>query len=134
MAKRGRPTKYSAATADEICDTIASGNSLRAVCRKMGIAKSTVFKWLHDHPDFLDHYTRAREIRGEFYGERVSEIGIKGEGGEIDPQVARVAIDAYKWTAARMAPKSWGDKQQIDMDVRHATYDITIPGVTDTNE
>ena len=34
--------------------------------------------------------------------------------GEVDPAVARVAIDAYKWSSGKKKPKKYGDMIKID--------------------
>ena len=39
------------------------------------------------------------------------------DAGRIEPQVARVSIDARKWLAARMYPKFFSDRVQLQHDV-----------------
>ena len=56
-------------------------------------------------------------MRGDHYGAKVAEIAARCEAGDIEPNAARVAIDGYKWTAARMAPKQWSEKRQLELNV-----------------
>ena len=44
------------------------------------------------------------------------------EGGMIEPQAAKVMMDAYKWAAERMASKHHSAKQEID----HKSSDGTM--------
>lgn len=44
------------------------------------------------------------------FGEKVSKVADDTLAGKYGADVARVAIDAYKWTAARMASSHFGDK------------------------
>jgi len=37
--------------------------------------------------------------------------------GNIDPQVARVSIDARKWLAAKMYPKFFSERVQLQHDL-----------------
>ncbi len=64
MAKRGRPTRYTKAIADRICDRLANGETLRSICRDPDFPQeSTVRAWaLNDFNGFYARYARARNI------------------------------------------------------------------------
>ena len=117
MAKRGQPTKYSPENARSFCEAVANGASAVVAARDINVNASTIYEWLDAHPQFSNDYTRARSMRGDHYGAKVAEIAARCEAGDIDPNAARVAIDGYKWTAARMAPKQWSEKRQLDLNV-----------------
>jgi len=105
----GRPTRAKPEMVDEICRRIAEGESLRSICRDEHTpAISTVTMWIVDgtQPDFVERYRQAREAAGYAHADRIQEIA-DGVGSErIQPQAAKVMLDAYKWSAERMAPKS----------------------------
>lgn len=106
-----RPVKYSPELAATICARLSSGLSMRRLCRRDDMPhRATIFKWIAIYPDFRTEYMRALEARGCSYGEQVEEIAQRVLAGELAPDVARVAIDALKWTAGRMAPKVYGDR------------------------
>ncbi len=98
----------------ELIDDVASGKSLRAACVDRGIHPGHTYAFLRADDRLWANYARARTIRGDEQGHRVGEIVDKVITGEIAPDVARAAIDGLKWTAGRMAPKLWGDRQQIE--------------------
>ena len=98
---------------DHICDMIASGKSLREAARSEGIPESTIRYQIVNDPDMTARYTRAREAQGDAHFDSVVEIADEVRRGDMDPQAARVAIDALKWTAGRMRPKVYGDKLAI---------------------
>lgn len=105
----GRPSDYNDAIAEHICSEIASGRSLRSVCRDDGMPdKATVFRWLSKHETFRDQYARAQEDRTAALAEDIIEIA--DEGNAEDVQRARLRIDARKWLMSKMAPKKYGDK------------------------
>ncbi|MFX8836770.1 hypothetical protein ABTM80_19580, partial [Acinetobacter baumannii] len=57
----GRARAFASKLAVRICERIAGGESLRAICRDDGFpARATVFRWLAEHPTFAEHYARAR--------------------------------------------------------------------------
>jgi hypothetical protein len=64
--KRGRPSDYCAEIAMTICDRLADGESLRAICADDGMPnKATVFRWIGRHKDFRDQYAWAREAQAD---------------------------------------------------------------------
>lgn len=120
----GRPTKCTEEITDEICRRISSGESLSSVCRDDAMPSiSVVLSWVvNDRDGFQDRYRKAREAQGYFDADKIRNLADMTINGELEPQVAKVAIDAYKWTAARNAAKVYGDKQQVD----HSSSDGTM--------
>lgn len=113
-----RATEFSQAVADVICDRLAEGESLRAICRDDEMpAISTVFKWLGkpENAPFVEQYARAREEQAENDADKVTDLGDRCARGEIDPQAARVAIDAAKWSAGKRLPKKYGERIQQEI-------------------
>lgn len=113
----GRPSIYTEDMAEEICKRLAGGESLRAICRDEHMPHiSSVLLWVVDgkHKSFSEQYMRAREAQGFCYADNILEVTNLIGRGEMDPTSAKVIIDAYKWTAERNAPKSYGVKQQVD--------------------
>jgi hypothetical protein len=111
----GRPTIYSEDMAKRICQRLASGESLRSICRDDDMpAKSTVLLWVvtPDHP-FLDHYSRAREASGFAHADRSVDIVDQVVSGELEPNAARVALSGLQWAAERMAPKKHSPRQEL---------------------
>lgn len=110
----GRPSSYSQEKADAICQRIACGESLAEICRSSKMPNySTVMRWLNAHEEFSKNYTRAREAQGDADADSVGDIANLVLKGKVDPQAARVAIDALKWTAAKRAPKKYGEKLDL---------------------
>ena len=106
-------TTFTPAIGDKLCDRIASGESLKSILREKGMPhEATVYRWLRDHEAFREQYARAREDQAESDADAVGDIGQRALTGEIDPQAARVAIDALKWSAGKRNPKKYGDRIQ----------------------
>lgn len=91
--------------------------SLRAACVELKLHAPSTSTAIQADPLLQGAYDAARTMRGDHFGEKVSDIADGVLAGTYDHQQARVAMDGYKWTAARMAPKAWGDKLDVTANV-----------------
>ena len=99
-------------TADAICMRLASGESLRAICRETGTPSiAAIYRWMDKNPEFAEQYARAREWQADTHVDEIVDIA----DTEEDPAKARVRIDARKWSAGKMKSKAYGEK----LDVSH---------------
>jgi terminase small subunit-like protein len=113
MNKMGRPTKYSEALVDTICEQIAMGRSLVNICAELDLSYSQVMVWLQKYPDFTDKYARAKEAQADWYADEIISVidGAKSDRNEIER--AKVKIEALKWVASKLKPKKYGDKLDL---------------------
>lgn len=111
---------------DRICERIAEGESLRAICKTKGYpAKRTFLRWVENDEALQKLYGKAQMDRIDHYAEQIVDIADevrKGEkrvtkaNGDVEVtevdmvERAKVQIDARKWICARMAPKKYGDR------------------------
>ena len=124
--KRGRPSDYSAEIADTICDRLAGGESLRAICADAGMPdRATVSRWLARYEEFRDLYGFARECQAECLVDEILKIARDSSRDYVEKRLpdgkvvrvvdheniarARLRINALKWIAARMAPRKYGN-------------------------
>jgi hypothetical protein len=110
---RGRPSIFSLELADRLCERLADGETLRAICRDEGMPdERTVRRWaLDDLEGFAGHYARAREIGYQGMADDLTEIADAKDG---DPARDRLRVDTRKWLLSKALPKIYGDKQQIE--------------------
>ncbi len=117
--------EFSQEIADLICERIANGESLRAICSEDDMPnKATVFRWLSADSAFSDQYARARETQADslfdeiltiadtpMEGQRtkVTDKGIETTTGDMIEH-RRLQVDARKWMAGKLQPKKYGDK------------------------
>lgn len=103
-----------------ILDRIWGGESLRSVCRSLGLHGPSTDAWMRADKARREQYERAREHRADALQEealtltRAASMGRKvsdGDGGmtKLDPAALRIHLDAIKWAAGKMAPKTHGD-------------------------
>lgn len=130
----GRPTDFNEEIALLICERLADGESLKAMCAEEDMpSRSTVFKWLANpaHKQFVDMYTRAREEQADALFDEIIAISDdgtndwmekKGGEGEVIGYIengealrrSALRIDARKWAAAKLLPRKYSEKFQVD--------------------
>ena len=126
-AQRGRPSTFSQEVADQICERLADGESLRSICQDDNMpGRRTVLDWLDDDANahFRAKYARAREAQADLLAEEIVQIAdtpqigtksiSKASGIEISEgdmiEHRRLQVLARQWYAAKLAPKKYGDK------------------------
>lgn len=124
------PLPFHEDQADQILEAIADGQGLVSFLKQREDmpSYSTVMRWIRDNPEFAEMYTRACEDMADNDADKISDVAERVIRGEIEPQAARVAIEAYKWSAGKRRPRKYGDKIEIDQTTRVAvthTLDVT---------
>lgn len=131
-----RPSTFNQKIADEICERLADGESLRKICLDERMpGRRTVLDWLDDdaHLNFRAKYARAREAQADLLAEEIVQIAdtpqigtksvSKATGTEITEgdmiEHRRLQVLARQWYAAKLAPKKYGDK----VDLNHGGQD-----------
>ena len=129
MSGRGRPSVYTPEVAAEVCERLALGESLRAICRDDHMpAEATVRGWaLDDKEGFFAQYERARLLQAHnMFDETldiaddkqqdvvVDENGIRTVNGEL-VQRSRLRVDTRKWYLSKVLPKVYGDKTHMEL-------------------
>lgn len=126
-----RPSKYSVKLADAICERLADGESLRAICATKSMPnRATVFRWLASNAEFRDQYAHAREAQADTLADEIldladaSRIGVKttkkanGDTETVKGDMverSRLQIDARKWLASKLKPKVYSERMQQDV-------------------
>ena len=91
---------------------LASLRSNSAACRRFNLNEKEFWTAIASD-EWSQEYARAIERRGLSLAERMHDIAEETVRGDVDPAAARVAIDAFKWTSARMAPRKLGDRIDV---------------------
>jgi hypothetical protein len=111
----GRPSSFTTEIADLICQRIAEGETLRAICEDPDFpSRSMVHRWLETDLEFQGRYALAMLLRADAWGDEILDIA----DNEPDAAKARVRVDARKWLMAKAAPRKYGDRQAIELDVQ----------------
>lgn len=116
---KGRPTDYTEDLANNICERISNGESLKKITDEEAYpSRVSVHAWLIKYPDFLNKYEAARDMQADVYADEMDDIA---RDEKLDVQRARLIIDTRKWTASKLKPKKYGDK------IDHTTDGKALP-------
>lgn len=110
----GRPSAYTEAIAEEICERIACGESLLSVCKSNNMPdRMTVNRWQNKDPEFASRIAHARDLGQDFIIDECREIA--DEADEDNVNVAKLRIWHRQWEASKRAGKRFGDKIQQEV-------------------
>lgn len=135
-----RPSSYKQETANEICERLTQGESLRAICRDDHMPDCvTVFRWLRTNDEFRSQYARAREEQAENMAGEIlaiaddsrgdTEIRMDAKGNEYEAPDhewmarAKLRVDTRKWLMSKLAPKKYGDR--VDITTGNESLNLT---------
>lgn len=107
-----RHSEYDEQKAEEIIESLTNGQSFRQIAEQTGISRSTIARWMAANPDFDTAIARARELQADHMDDLILETAnnCTNETALSD----KVKIWAYQWRAAKLRPKSYGDKTSVD--------------------
>jgi hypothetical protein len=139
--KKGRPTIFTQAIADEICDRLGKGEPMAHICKDSHMP-SVVAVWekTQKDPAFSVSIARARDFGYDALADQALEIADDerhdwrmSQKGEITDEVAiaraRLRIDTRLKLVAKWNPKKYGDK--LDLTTRDETPPITREAMID---
>jgi hypothetical protein len=138
----GRPTVYTAALRDKICDRLSLGETLRSICRDPEMpARQTIYEWIYKNigekkegqdvleRGFSDHYHEAREVGLDMVADETIEIADdatndfmearRKDGSAYDKFNAenvlrsKLRVDARHRYLENMAPRKYGKNVKV---------------------
>ncbi len=132
---RGRPSDFTDEIADEICERIAAGETLTAICLEPDMpAIRTVSRWLmNDRGGFQAKYARAREQQAIVEAEEIVAIAdnayedyyiaydkdgkpkVVVDGESVNR--ARLRIETRKWRAERLNRRVYGNVTKHELEI-----------------
>lgn len=105
---------YTDALADRICEQLADGMSLRAICAQPGMPQKTqVFRWVARYEEFAKAYAAARDAQADALFDELLDVA---DDKTEDAQSRRVRIDARKWYLSKMRPQKYGEALKLSGD------------------
>jgi transposase-like protein len=109
---------------DAVIEFIASGGTISALCKILGIGNTTFDRWVEKGGEARTAaYARARVRAGQSLAEQT--IDIADAANPQEAQVAKLRVDTRRWLASKQAPDEYGDKQQplVNIDLGSMALD-----------
>lgn len=105
-------------TVESICERLAGGESLAAICRDAGMPTTRTFlRWADQDEMIADEYGRALAARAEWFTAEHDRIRVTAVDRE-SAAAARVQLTALEWQMSKMAPKRYGDRIDVEVGVK----------------
>src|ERR1700730_3810328 len=101
-------TNYTRDLGDIICDRMAEGESLRAICRDVGTpSEGTVRGWAVRGVDgFGERYRAARLLLMEYWADQIVDIA---DDGDLDPRDRQIRTGVRQWIMSKVS-RSYGER------------------------
>ena len=128
-AARAKSIEYSDEIAAKICELVAMGGMLKAICAQRGMPdRVTVWRWRQDRPDFDRLYRAACEAKAEAWEDELRQIADDGrndtqtdEDGnkKVDHDHIRrseLRVNTLKWLMERHNRTTYGDRKTVDLN------------------
>lgn len=121
--------KFTQELFDSICKDIAtSSKGLKDVCEANGVTSRVFYSWIQKDEVLLHTYTRAREEQADLLADEIIKLADDktgdtqaGEFGDVGNAAniarSRLQVEARKWIAAKLKPKKYGDKVEVESNV-----------------
>ena len=120
----GRPSISTETLAAKICQRIADGESIRAICSDPDMPSTTaIFRWIANgkYDGFRQLYEASMQIRLETLGDGLIELADapieRNAAGAIDSaavQMRRLQIETRRWILSKLLPRKYGDRMGLD--------------------
>jgi len=111
---------------DAICNEVATSSlGLSQICKQNGTSSRTFYKWVQDDESLMHKYVRAREEQADYLADEIIKLSDdktgdmqEGEYGKVgnaaNIQRSRLQVEARKWVAAKLKPKKYGDRVELE--------------------
>jgi hypothetical protein len=121
--------KFSEELFETICNKIGkSSDGLQKICESEGVSAVAFYSWVKEDKELLNRYAHARELQAEYLADQILDIADDKTGDLVDSEfgqqgnaanVARskLQVEARKWIAAKLKPKKYGDKVEIEQNL-----------------
>ena len=106
------------------------GLSMFKACKQIDIKHNSFLDFIDKDERLIDNYTRAIALKNDIKNEQLTKIALNrsndfytDKDGNIKPnpvavQRDRLLIDTLKWQLSKEAPRKYGDRLQIDADIK----------------
>jgi len=143
--KPEKKTSYSDEDKEEIItnicnDVIENKISFNEAVSESDISLVSFYQWIANNEKLQKLYKYAREVRSDVLFEEIIEIADTTEEGVVIKETERgteikrgdmtehrrLRVDARKWVVAKMQPKKYGDKLEVETTEKKAIEYINV--------
>lgn len=98
---------------DAVCESIANGESLTAIAKRIEVSVGSFFTWLEAESERSARVREVRSATARLWDEKAEQC-IKDAPDEFELKRAKELSHHYRWRAAKIAPKEYGDRLEVE--------------------
>lgn len=106
--------KLDAYGVEAVCNDVSDTKTLTAIAREQGVSIGSLLAWIEAEPERSARVREARAYTARLWDERAEEE-IRLAEDEMGMKKARELAHHYRWRAAKIAPRDYGDKVQQEI-------------------
>jgi len=108
---------------NKVLNLISEGNSVLTIGKIAGLpSHSTIHKRIRTDEEFATNYREAKEIGLKIMADEIQELSdrmLEDTHNGVEVQKLKLMIDSRKWLLAKLVPKKYGDR----VDLNHGGQD-----------
>lgn len=112
---------------DAVIAAIYRLESLLEIASKADAPVEALIAWIHADPIRKAQIQEARANAAAFWDEKAEWL-LSAAQDEFGLQKAKELASHYRWRASKIAPRTYGDKQKIEVENKQVVY--VVEGVT----
>lgn len=113
---RRRPSIYDEGALQRVCDALIEGLSIKQACHPDNMPRwQEIYLEMQRDESVRNAIAHAREAQQEVTADDI--VDMADLATPEDHNVVKLRIWARQWRAAKLAPKKYGEKQQVDVRV-----------------
>lgn len=120
----GRQSSYDPAYCDAVVELGHAGESFTGIAVKLGVTKTTIYRWMDDYPDFRAAMERARECNQVAWESLMRTQAVTGKGN------ATAGIFMMK----NLFPDDFKDRREHDVSGKVGVFEIDFTGYDDDED
>lgn len=124
-------SSYTEEVGEYVCRKLANGESLTRIAESLGVDLWTIYYWKQKNDSFSQNFAQARVQEADAMDAAIRDIADETRAGRLNPQAARVVMEAYKWRAERLKPATYGAQSQINHVTTHQLNQLDRMAVED---
>lgn len=109
-----------------ICRLVASGILLKNAAKREGVRRETFWRWLDADEELRRRFERARVAQAHALAEQAISIADAPVRDHADAVRARTRVDVRKWFVAKLAPKIYGERLQVEQEQRSVVRHVVM--------
>jgi hypothetical protein len=126
-ASRPRITvQQRAVVVGRVCRLVASGLLLKEAVKREGVRRETFWRWLDADEQLRRRFERARVAQAHALAEQAISIADAPVRDHADAVRARTRVDVRKWFVAKLAPKIYGERLQVEQEQRSVVRHVVM--------